>query len=314
MNLGEASALLNAVIWAATGVTTKKLSPAVRPFHVVTIHSIAATAVFIVVLSASGQIANIWRAPAFALLMFTTAAALNTVGSFLFYTAISTGSVGGTYTTTTGLYVLLSVLAGAVVLGEKITPMTGLGAAGIVSGVWLLNSGIPADTGARRNASATGSGSSMQPVGPIRIWKPRLAKGLVLGAVTSAMWALGLLVLKWGLDRSDPLTAGIIRNAVATFIYLGAGAAVVRGGLVPRSGRRDWTLLMVSGTLFAGSVFTWNYALSHATAAKTAVLASAAPAFALLFAVIMLKERMSKKAVAGAAVAMAGIFVVLTAG
>src|SRR3972149_5927764 len=143
MNLGEASALLNAVTWAATGVTTKKLSSAVRPIHVVTVHSVAATAVFIVVLAASGQADNLWHAPAFALFMFIAAAAFNTVGSLLFYTAISSGSVGGTYTTTTGLYVLLSVLAGTLVLGEKVTPVTGVGALGIVAGVWVLNSSGP---------------------------------------------------------------------------------------------------------------------------------------------------------------------------
>jgi drug/metabolite transporter (DMT)-like permease len=307
MNLGEASALLNAVTWAATGVTTKKLSPAIRPIHVVTVHSIAATAVFIVVLSVSGQIDNLWRAPAFALLMFTAAAAINTVGSLLFYTAISSGSVGSTYTTTTGLYVLLSVLAGAVVLGERITPMTGVGAAGIVSGIWMLNTRAP--------AGAVAEAASRLPVAAHRpIWRPHIARGLVLGAATAAMWTIGLLVLKWGLDRSDPLTAGIIRNAVATVLYLTAGAAVVRGRLTPRSGRRDWTILIVSAMFFAGSVFTWNYALSHATASKTAVLASAAPAFALLFAAVLLKERMTLRAVLGAIVALAGIVLVRTGG
>lgn len=312
MNLGEASALLNAVTWAATGVTTKKLTVAVKPIHVVTVHSIAATLVFIVILAVSGQAGNLWRAPAFALAMFTAAAAINTVGSLLFYTAISSGSVGGTYTTTTGLYVLLSVLAGALVLGEKVTFITGLGAAAIVYGVWVLNSP------ARRKAPSGGQ-VQLEAAPRARLWKPRFSRpvpsrGLVLGAVTAAMWTLGLLVLKWGLDRSDALTAGFIRNAVATVLYLAAGWTVIKGGAMPRTGRADWTVLVASALMFAGSVFTWNFALSHGTASKTAVLSSAAPVFALLFAVVLLKERMNIRAMIGAAVAISGTLIVLAVG
>ena len=299
MPLGELAALLNAVACAATGVTAKTLSPAMRPVHVITAHTVIASAVFLIIGAATGGLDGLVTAPAAALLLFSAAALLNTVGGFIFFTAISTGSVGGTYTTTTGLYILLSLLAGVLFLGETVGPLAAVGAAGIACGVYILNG--PGRITQTRAAAQPGRGRPS-----------KLFTGLGLGAGTAVLWTIGLLVMKWGLDRSDVLTGSFMRNSVAASLYL---AYALAGGRVqlPRTDRRDWLKLAVSAGFFASSVFSWNYALAHASAGKTAVLASASPVFAMLMAVVVLRERLNRFAVAGAAVAIAGTLLVVAA-
>jgi drug/metabolite transporter (DMT)-like permease len=335
MLLGEAAALLNAVVWAATGVTAKTLSPAVRPIHVITAHTLLASVAFIVIAAVSDGLDGLVHAPAAALSLFAAAALLNTAGSLLFFTAITTGSVGGTYTTTTGLYILLSLVAGALVFDETVGPLAALGAAGIAVGVFVLNGpgrasqprsipnhqvrslrmeggagaapAVRAKTGAPPlRASITAGAGRMMALGV-----PYLLTGLGLGAATAVLWTMGLLVMKWGLERSDVITGSFMRNAVAAMVYLGY-AAISRRVRVPRTDRGDWSRLLLSAGFFAVSVYSWNYALSHSRAGVTAVLASTSPVFALLMAAGFLGERLGRTAVAGAGVAIIGTLLVVT--
>jgi drug/metabolite transporter (DMT)-like permease len=310
MPLGEAAALLNAVAWAATGVTAKSLSKAVRPFHVITAHTLVATAAFLLVMSATGELSRIGQTPAGSLALFSAAALINALGSYIFFTAVSTGSVGGTYTTTTGLYVLLSLIAGAVFLDERIAPLAFAGAAAIVAGVYILNG-----PGSNRLAARPGQPAEIRgtAVASSRVRTSRVFTGVGLGVITAVLWTVGLLVLKWGLDDSDALTAGFMRNLVAAIVYVAAGLAVARKGMLVRAGRRDWTWLIAGALLFTASTYLWNYALEHTDAGKTAVLASTAPVFALIMAIVVLRERMTLVAVAGAAVALTGTLLVVVA-
>ncbi len=326
---GELAAVLNSAAWAATGVTAKVLGPAMKPYHLITAHTVVAGLIFLVIMAATGGLAEMARAPASALLLFAAAAGLNTLGSYLFFTAVSSGTVGGTYTTVTGLYVLMSLLAGLIFFDEAVLPLAAAGAAAIVAGVYILNGpgkskprpaeaastqvALPvaraADVAQSRGAlPATRAGLLARPVGA---WLPR---GVVLAAVTAVLWTLGLMVLKWGLESSDALTAALLRNVVAAAVYIGVGVMMGRKAALPRAGRRDWTWVLVSAGFFTASTFLWNYALANTAAGKTAVLASTAPVFALALAVIFLRERMSALAVAGAAVATAGTLLVVVAG
>lgn len=321
MPLGEAAALLNAVVWAATGVTAKTLSSAVRPIHVVTAHTLFSSAAFLVLAAATGSLDNMVHTPAAALLFFGGAALLNTVGSFMFFTAISRGSVGGTYTTTTGLYILLSLVAGVLVFHERVGPVAALGAAGIVAGVYILNGPgritQSKDAASRGPAPTAGTGSVQSSVARVpglgrvaEFGSAQLFAGVGLGAVTAVLWTFCLVVMKWGLERSDVITGSFMRNAVAASIYL-AFAFLSRQAAFPKTGRTDWTHLLLSAAVFAISGYSWNYALAHADAGITAVLASTSPVFAVAMAIVFLKERLGCIAIAGAVVAAAGTLLVV---
>ena len=299
MHLADAAALINALCWAATGVTAKTLSSAVRPYHLITVHTLVAASAFVLIAVASGSTSAIAATPARALLLFAGAAVLNTFGSYIFFTAVARGTVGGTYTTTTGLYVLLSLLAGAVFLDERILPLAGVGAAGIVAGVYILN----------RPGKGRATEARQQSLG----MRGRLLTGMGLGAVTAVLWTCGLLVLKWGLDDSDPLTGAFMRNIVASGIYVGVGFIIGRQKAIPRTRRRDWTVMLMSAAFFTASTYTWNYALANSDAGRTAVLSSTAPVFALVLAVLFLKEKLSKVALVCAVCAIAGMLFVVIA-
>ncbi|GEM_PF-1982684 len=315
---GEAAALLNAVFWAATGVTAKALGRAVRPYHIITAHTLIASAGFIVILYATGNIDRVASTPATSLALFSAAALLNTVGGFIFFTAVSSGSVGGTYTTTTGLYVLLSLVAGAVFFDERIAPLAVAGAGAIVGGIYVLN-GPGRITSSKVKESPAPAPGRPQPAGAparqaARLFNmQRMFTGMGLGITTAVLWTMGLLVLKWGLEGSDELTAGFMRNAVAALVYAGAGYFMGRKAFPQGAMRRDWLWLVLGGCFFTSSTFLWNYAIAHIEAGKTAVLASTAPVFAVAMAVILLRERMSWMAVAGSGTAVGGTLMVVLA-
>ena len=321
MPLGEAAALLNAVVWAATGVIAKTLSSAVRPIHVVTAHTLFASAAFLVIAVVSGGADNLIHAPAAALLFFGAAALFNTVGAFMFFTAISRGSVGGTYTTTTGLYIVLSLVAGVVVFHETVGPLAALGAAGIAVGGYILNGPGRITQGknaaSREPVPAAGMGSGhpgdarLPGFGRVAgLSSAQLYTGMGLGAATAVLWTFGLIVMKWGLERSDVITGAFMRNAVAASLYL-AFAFLSRKVGFPKTGRADWSRLLLSAAVFAISGYSWNYALAHADAGITAVLASTSPVFAVAMAIIFLKERLGRIAIAGAVVAAVGTLLVV---
>ncbi|MSQ35142.1 MAG: DMT family transporter [Dehalococcoidia bacterium] len=318
MPLGEAAALLNAVVWAATGVIAKTLSSAVRPIHVVTAHTLFASAIFLVVTVISGGVGNLIHAQPAALLFFGAAALFNTVGAFLFFTAISRDSVGGTYTTTTGLYIVLSLMAGVLVFHESVGLLAVLGAAGIVAGVYILNGPGRIKQGKNAADQKPEPAGGMAGVGSLHsgvavFHSARLFAGLGLGAATAVLWTFGLIAMKWGLERSDVITGAFMRNVVAASVYL-AFAFMSRSVAFPKAGASDWVRLLLSAAVFAVSAFSWNYALAHADAGITAVLASTSPIFAVAMAIIFLKERLGRIAIAGAVIAAAGTLLVVAGG
>jgi drug/metabolite transporter (DMT)-like permease len=135
MALGELSALADAVCWAGTGVTTKRLGRAVRPVHVSAFLATASTAALVVISAATGQVDDIARTPAASLGLFALGAVLGAAGMLMFFITISMGSVGATYTTTSGLYILFSLTGGVLFLGDRAGVWTIIGAAAILAGV-----------------------------------------------------------------------------------------------------------------------------------------------------------------------------------
>jgi drug/metabolite transporter (DMT)-like permease len=322
---GELAALGDAVFWASTGVTTRRLGRHIRPVHLSAVLATASSAALVLISAASGQVDDILRTPAWSLGLFAGGAVLGALGMLTFFMTVSTGTLGATYTTTSGLYILFSMVAGILVLDDSAKPVTFAGAAAIIAGLYLLNSRPAAARGtAVENAGADPSappraGRRLFPPPVLRRLNPaRPGAGgptlawLGLATLTAALWSVDLIASARGLERAGLLANGLVHQLVPATLF-GTFVALTWRSNPAKVARGDVRKLALAALFYVGSTLTWNYALDNADAGITALLASTSPVFALLLAAAVLRERLSPVALAGAGLAFAGIVTVVTA-
>ncbi len=288
--MGELAALANAVVWALTGVITKGVGKNVRPTHIVAAQSWIGLTLLLVIGLAVSQIDDLLRVPLDSALILAGGAFINTLGSLVFWVAISRGKVSSVYPTTQSIFILASVAAGWLFLDD--TPQFGVlgGAALIIGGVVLLN----------RNAGPPRPGTNQR--------SDFIAIGLA--AVTSLLWAGGFVTTAIGLEDADPVPAATIRNLVpaALFVIISIAFPSTR---ITRVYRGNSIRLIAGAMLFAFSALSFVFALDNAPPGVVVVLINTSPMWALVFAAIWLRERLTRMTIGGAVLTVAGIFVVL---
>ena len=138
---------------------------------------------------------------------------------------------------------------------------------------------------------------------------PRLLAGVAVGLVTAILWATGTTILR-------AVTPGIDAAAVATVQLTPAVVISVLVFLVVRRGRvfgdgatpGTVSLIGLTGMLTAGlGTMLVVFAVQRIGAGPTAVLFAMSTIFALPLGVVFLKERVTIWGVAGAAVAVGGV-------
>ena len=285
--IGEIAALSNAAVWATTGVVSKGLRREVRPLHIVTLQIWSAFLILTVAAAVFGQLGPLWRMPVSAAAVFAGSSVINTVGALTFWMAMSRGTVSRVYPTTQGLFILMSISAGALLLGDDLGAGVLIGAALIIAGVVLVN---------RRKRRQEDEASDRRAE----------AIALSLSAITALLWASAFAMTADALDESEPLPAAIIRNAVPAAL-LGLLALFVPHIRVTRVFRPSWRRLLVIGALIAYLEYSFVLALDRASPSVAAVLINTSPMWATALALIVLRERLSKAAMIGVALSVAGI-------
>jgi drug/metabolite transporter (DMT)-like permease len=330
MPLGELSVLAGSLGWAASNVVAKTARSA-RALHVSVMHSWLALAVLMAVGLAIGLGDDMLRTPWRAAALLAAGAALGAIGNIAFFTAVARGEVGRTFTTTTSLNVLFSILAGWLALGESLGPLTIFGALAILAGVYIVNrqqhgpapsrSPAPNPTTALPVAPATApspvpavaAGTASRPTihrSSARRFTPGV---LALAATAAGLWSIGLIATKIGLRDSDVFTGAVLRNLVPGVAYLGLAFAspTVRLTGVPRG---DLGRLGLSAMLFVGSLLGWTFALQRSDASITAILSATSPVFAYVLAVGFLREKVRAQVLAGIALCLAGVVLIVGLG
>jgi len=179
-------------------------------------------------------------------------------------------------------------------LGESLTWVTGLGTFFVLLGIYLITS--------TRMAPSINSA-------PRRI----SGKGVILALIAGIAWAISAVTLKLGVVGMDPLVAAAIRMFSATIVLLPfALSQRKRGALQLRKyGSRSLALAVISGFLSYGAgMVLFIIAIQLIGAGKTVVLLSASPLFLLPFSIFILKERLTRLALIGIFIGVAGICLV----
>jgi drug/metabolite transporter (DMT)-like permease len=302
--MGELAAVANAVVWALTGVVTKGLGKNVRPTHIVAAQVWIGLAFLLTIGVVIGQTDALINVEFRSAMFLAGGALVNTAGSLVFWLALSRGTVSTVYPTTQSIFISISVLAGWLFLGD--TPQVGVigGAALIIGGVILLNwqPGEP-EPDSEPASSAVGT--------PKRKRKFRGDYvGIGLGITTSFLWAGGFLSTVVGLEDTPPVAAATIRNLVPAVLFIGV-AIFFPAHRVTRVFKGNGVRLVSGAFLFAFSALTFVIALDNAPPSVVVVLVNTSPMWAVLFASVILRERLTRFALGGALLSVAGIFVTL---
>lgn len=300
--MGELAALANALVWALTGVVTKGVGKDVRPTHIVAAQVWIGLAFLLIVGLVIGQFDELTHVQLRSALFLTGGALINTAGSLVFWIALSRSTVSKVYPTTQSIFIIITMLAGWLFLGDS--PRVGVigGAALIIAGVILLNWQPAPDTS--ENPDATGG------VRTRRNKRRGDYIGIGLGVATSFLWAGGFLSTVVGLEETPPVAAATIRNLVPAIIFV-VISIVFPSTRITRVFRGNGIRLTAGAVLFAFSALTFVVALDLTSPGTVVVLINTSPMFAIVFAAIVLRERLTRFVFSGAALSVAGIFVTL---
>jgi len=148
---------------------------------------------------------------------------------------------------------------------------------------------------------------------PSKVAVPGQRRGMLLGALSIAVMAVAIVIVKRVLEDSPLLWITLIRMSAAlvvlgaVLIWRGELGSLIRGLPV-----LPWRLLLPAA--FVGqylSTLMWLGGYKYAPASVSAVLNESASAFIVLLAWLWLKESVSRRAVFGIALTLSGVAVML---
>jgi drug/metabolite transporter (DMT)-like permease len=134
-----------------------------------------------------------------------------------------------------------------------------------------------------------------------------------LGAV--ALWGLAFPLIQIGLEDFSPILLGFLRFALASAILFVFVLIRYHPSEITATVRREWKSLLALGVLYVTIPnITQNMGLEHGTSSIASVIQSSGPVMTLIFAVLLLKERMTKMKGIGTIIAMAGTVLLVVSG
>lgn len=141
---------------------------------------------------------------------------------------------------------------------------------------------------------------------------PRLALLLTLPPV---LWAGNAVVGRLAAGEVPPLALNALRWALALALLLPLGWKAVATGEARRAVLARWRPLALLGLLGVGAYNALQYmALTTSSAVNVTLIASSLPVWMLAIGAILYRERPTRRSLAGAALSLAGVVVVLSRG
>ena len=284
--LGELVTIIAALCWAVGASLYKKGLLNVDPMTLNLFRSISVAIYGFLVLYFLGKWSLLDKLDLVTLLYIGVSSLLVLlVGDTLYFIGLKSVGVAKTVPIAYSYSIFVAIIS-IVVLREPMTASILLGTVAVVSGVWLVAGR------AEKEAS-----------------KQKISKLGVLAALGTALcWACGLTLFKVILADTDPFVLGAVRMLFLLPV-LGVLTVLPRG---TRSSIRHLTkshifTMFLSGFIALGVGDTFLYiGLETAKANVVAPLASTTPLFAAIIAILFLKERVSKRVVAGTLLVTAG--------
>lgn len=135
-------------------------------------------------------------------------------------------------------------------------------------------------------------------------------------AITAvALWGLAFPLIQDGLEFFSPIMLGFVRFALASVVMV--AVILVRYPLskIRETAAREWKPLLALALLYVTIPnIAQNMGLQSGTSSIASVIQSSGPVMTLVFAVVLLKERMTQLKAVGTIVAMTGTALLVASG
>ena len=133
---------------------------------------------------------------------------------------------------------------------------------------------------------------------------------ITLLLIAVVIWGGSYIVTKSGLAELPPMLFALLRYCVASVVL--APLALARGGLSKLPRPVPWrTLALMSLTGVAVYYLLFNLSLTYTTASQVALIQSSTPAITGIMAALWLRERVGRMRIAGIALAVAGVALIV---
>ncbi len=146
---------------------------------------------------------------------------------------------------------------------------------------------------------------------------PKPKQWIISGSAISAvaLWGLAFPLTQDALTSFSPIMLGFLRFGIAStifgvFILLTYSLSEIRATIM----KERWSLVLMGALYVTIPNITQNMGLMHGTSSVASVIQSSGPVMTLLFAVLLLRERMTSMKAMGSVVAMAGTILLVAHG
>lgn len=291
--LGAAFALSAAFVWAFAVILFKRCGEKVPPLALNLFKNVTALVLLSLTLLVMGEgfgalsgypASDIW-------ILFLSGFLGITVADTLFFYSLNLVGVSIVSIVDT-LYSPFIILFSWMLLAEEMTALQYLGAAMIFTAVIITTRVEPPKDRTRK----------------------QLLAGIFIGVVDMALMGLGIVIAKRVLEGFPMIWATTLRLAAGT------AALVIIAMLLPQRKTlfsafrpsRNWLFMVPASVLgaYLACIF-WIGGFKYTSASIAAILNQTSTVFAIILAVLILKEKMTKRKFLAVALAMSGIVLVL---
>ena len=316
--MGEAAALTAAMGWAVASVALTSVSVRLPALVVGGLQSSFASVILVALVIGSGEFEDLTGASTTTLLAIVGSGVLGfALAEPVYVRTLSILGMQRTYPVAMGLFILFSTTGGIVLLGERFSIGLVLGGVFIIGGAYLISAFrqeqlAHATHDAPSFPGAVGTAASTAPA-RLRMHARRF-EGYALLVLVPTLWTAATLVLAGAGDEVGFIPAAGLRVPAGALLLMSFLVLTGRPAL-SAAVRRRRDVVTIAGAGVAGIVVAsllFVFALFEAGAARTAVLTSSSPLFAIPLAIVFLGESLSRYVLLGTALTVTGIIVVVT--
>lgn len=288
--MGELFALIAAIVWSNAVILLKKSGESVSPLSL-NVFRVAVTAPLLILTLAVLRQPVRYEAPLTDyLILFASGIIAIAISDTLFHKSLN--MVGAGISAIVGcLYSPSVVVFAFLLIGERFTAMQ-LGGMGLIIAAVIFAAGHKPPEGAGTR---------------------QIVAGVILGALSLFAVALGIVIAKPVLNRSPVVWATAMRQVGALMVLLPVGLVTRRRNDVFRAFRPSPSWKYTIPATLLGSyiaLMAWIAGMKYTLAGIAAILNQTSTIFILLFATIFLKEPLTRRKIAAAALAVCGIILV----
>jgi len=292
--IGEISALISALCWASSSVMLKSQTSRVNPISINILRCISALGFLILFLSILGKLQLVNEFSLYSIIGLTFSASFGLgLGDTLNLKSMGMIGVSRAFPITS-IYPLFTMIIAFLFLNEDLTWFILLGALFILGGVYLVA------TPSRRKLSV----DEIEPA--------TLKRGVLMSLGAALFWSLSVAILKIFMENLDPLVTNIVRLPaiiLLLWIFYPQRNEVFR---VKRYNRNSLLIIAVGGIIGMGiGGILFLIGVKNAGAAKTTVLTSLSPFFAIIFSLLFLKEKVTLRIILGSILSIIGVWFVV---